>query len=380
VTTDTSHAVSLQAWAAEAEAAAGIARALAPTPFVPEQLRRYINPDARPQDRQLDYEGTVATVTAVLLAGQELGFGPMASLRSITVIKGTVGLYALAARALLQQRGHEIVVKDSTSTRAVVDGRRAGGEWQRATWDLDRAKAARLYPGTEFSNWRTQTKAMLVARATAEVARWVASDAMLGLPLMAEEIEDGPEANGQAPAIANVATGPEGPAPGKELPAAPPPEGAKTATKRRTAPKRAALPAAAPAGDRPPPAPPEPPMPEPEPPPPPEQPPAPIPAEPVPPAEKLPQKTRARILAGLRSMHITGREESLALISAWVGRTVESTNDLSQDEAHVVIERTDALLSLGAAKVDQADEETPDPPPEDDDQPPPPPPDDQEPA
>lgn len=369
MTTDTSHAVSLQAWAAEAEAAAGIARALAPTPFVPEQLRRYVNPEERdPRKRQFDYEGTVATVTAVLLAGQELGFGPMASLRSITVIKGTVGLYALAARALLQQRGHEIVVKDSTSTRAVVDGRRTGGEWMRSIWDTERATRARLLPGAENSNWRTQTKAMFVARATAEVSRWIASDAMLGLPLLAEEIEDGQIENGQVPAIANVATGPEGPPPGKEL-APVPPEGAKTPTKRRAAPKRAALPTAA---DRPPPAPPEPPMPE--------QPPAPVPDEPQPPADKLPPQTRARILAGLRSMHITGREESLALISAWVGRTVDSTNDLSQDEAHVVIERTDALLSLGAAKVEPADEETPDPPPADDDQPPPPPPDDQEPA
>jgi hypothetical protein len=365
VTTDTSHAVSLQAWAAEAEAAAGIARALAPTPFVPEQLRRYVNPEEKdPRKKQFDYEGTVATVTAVLLAGQELGFGPMASLRSITVIKGTVGLYALAARALLQQHGHEIVVKDSTSTRAVVDGRRAGGEWMRAVWDVDRATRARLLPGTEFSNWRTQTKAMLVARATPEVARWVASDAMLGLPLLAEEIEDGQEANGQVPAIENVATGPQGPPPAKELP---PAEGAKKATKRTTRPPRAALPTAG--DDRPPPAPPEPP--------PPAQPPAAIPAEVEPPAAKLPPQTRARVLAGLREMHITGREESLALISAWVGRTVESTNDLSQDEAHVVIERTDALLSLGATKVDPPDEETPDPPPDDDDQPPPPPPDDQ---
>ena len=367
MTTDTSHAVSLQAWAAEAEAAGVIARALAPTPFVPEQLRRYVNPDARPADRKLDYEGTVATVMAVFLAGQELGFGPMASLRSITVIKGTVGLYALAARALLQQHGHEIVVKESSSTRAVVDGRRAGGEWQRAIWDIDRAKLARLYPGTEFSNWRTQTKAMLVARATAEVARWVASDAMLGLPLMAEEIEDGQEAaNGQVPAIESMATGPQGPAPAKELPP-PPAEGAKKPTKRTTRPARAALPTAG--DDRPPPAAPEPPMPE--------QPPAAIPAEPVPDAPQLSQPQRARILAGLRTMHITGKEESLALISAWTGRTIGSTNDLSQDEAHVIIERIDALLNMGATKVDEPDEETPDPPPDDDDQPPPPPPDDQ---
>ena len=367
MTTDTSHAVSLQAWAAEAEAAAVIARALAPTPFIPEQLRRYVNPEERdPRKKQLDYEGTVATVMAVFLAGQELGFGPMASLRAITVIKGSVGLYALAARALLQQKGHEIVVKDSTSTRAVVDGRRAGGEWMRSIWDTDRATRARLLPGADNSNWRTQTKAMLVARATAEVARWVASDAMLGLPMLAEEIEDGPEVNGQVLAIESVATGPQGPPPGKEL-EPPPAEGAKTATKRRTAPKRAALPTAG--DDRPPPAPPDPA--------PPAQPPAAIPADVEPPADKLSPKTRAKILAGLRSMGITGREESLALISAWTGRMVESTNDLSQSDATVIIERIDALLNLGATKVEPADEETPDPPPDDDDQPPPPPPDDQ---
>jgi hypothetical protein len=368
VTTDASHAVSLQAWAAEAEAAAVIARALAPTPFIPEQLRRYLNPDVRDKrELKLDYEGTVATVMAVFLAGQELGFGPMASLRAITVIKGTVGLYALAARALLQQHGHEIVVKDSTSIRAVVDGRRAGGEWMRSIWDIDRATRARLLPGADNSNWRTQTKAMLVARATAEVARWVASDAMLGLPLLAEEIEDGPEVNGQMLAIESAATGPPGPAPGKELDPPPPAGATKTPTKRKTTVKRAALPTAG--DDRPPPAPPEPP--------PPAQPPAAVPAEVEPPAEKLPPQTRAKILAGLREMHITGREESLALISAWVGRQVDSTNDLSQNEAHVVIERTEALLNLGATKVEPADEETPDPPPDDDDQPPPPPPDDQ---
>ena len=222
-------------------------------------------------------------------------------------------------------------------------------------------------PGTEFSNWRTQTKAMLVARATAEVSRWIASDAMLGLPLLAEEIEDGQEANGQVPAIANVATGPEGPPPGKEL-AAPPAEGAKTATRRRTAPKRAALPAAAPAGDRRPRRHPSRRCPSSH-------------RHPSPRSRSHPRRRCRRRPApaswpACGPMHITGREESLALISAWVGRTVESDDDLLDDEAHVVIERTDALLSLGAAKVDQADEETPEPPPEDD-QPDPPPPDDQ---
>jgi hypothetical protein len=320
-------ASSLRAWAAEAEAAAGIAKALAGTAFVPDQLRRYLNPQAKPEQRQLDYDGTVATVTAVLLAGQELGFGPMASLRSITIIKNTVALYAIAARALLQQRGHEIIVKESTSERAVVVARRQGGEWQTATWDITRARTAKLFPGAEYSNWRTQTKAMLVARATAEACRWIASDALLGLPAMAEELEE--NSDGQVPPaeIGSVATS----HPALEAP--------KT-TKRRTAPARVALPAATmpPAAD---PAPPAPTAPT-----------APVPEEPTV-RPQLTPKQRNRIHASLRDLEVHTREQGLDLLSVWTGRTVKSTNDLTPEEAMTVIDRLDQLLSI--TKQDEAE-------------------------
>jgi hypothetical protein len=320
-------AVSLRAWAAEAEAAAGIAKALAGTPFVPEQLRRYTNPAAKPEQRVLDYDATVATVTAVLLAGQELGFGPMASLRSITIIKGTVALYALAARALLLQRGYEIIVKESTSQRAVVVARRAGGEWQTSTWDLDRARTARLFPGAEFSNWRTQTKAMLVARATAEASRWIAADAMLGLPVMAEELEE--NVDGQVPAleVGSAATSP------------PPAEPAPKTAKRKTPAARVALPAAG--------------MP-----PPPEPPAAPVPQEPATVAAKLTAKQRTRIYTELGKIGVTGRDEGLALLGAWIGHPVESSNDLTPDEAVTVIDRLDSLLSIAA--TDRREDKPPD--------------------
>ena len=136
-------------------------------------------------------EGTVGHGDAVLLAGQELEFGPMASLRAITIIKGSVALHAVACRAILRAPRHEILVKESTDFRAIVDARRAGSDtWQRSIWDLDRAKVAGLYPGHPEGNWRKNPKAMMVARGTAEASRWVASDAMLGLPLIAEEVED----------------------------------------------------------------------------------------------------------------------------------------------------------------------------------------------
>jgi hypothetical protein len=317
-------ASSLRAWAAEAEAAAGIAKALAGTPFVPEQLRRYTNPDAPPAKRIFDYDGTVATVTAVLLAGQELGFGPMASLRSITIIKGTVGLYALAARALLLQRGFEIVVKESTSQRAVVTARRLGGEWQTAIWDLDRARTAKLFPGSDYSNWRTQTKAMLVARATAEACRWIAADAMLGLPAMAEELEENADGKIVYAELDSAAT----------APAAIEPASKSTASRRRTQPARVALPAAT--------------MP-----PPPEPPATPVPQEAAKVSPRLTVPQRTRIHAELGKLGITGRDEGLALLGAWVGHPVESSNELTPEEAVVIIERLDALLHITNADAQE---------------------------
>jgi hypothetical protein len=311
-------ALSLRDWAGEAEAAADIAKALAPTSFIPEHLKVWTNPDERNKaDRVLDYEATVAQVAAVLLAGQELELKPMASLRAFVIIKGTVALYAIAARGLLQHQGHDIIVKESTSTRAIVMGRRAGtDDWQTSTWDIDRARTAGLFPGHTDGNWRKQTKAMLVARATAETSRWVASDAMLGLPPIVEEVED---AEVELVPIAAIEAPPD-------------PEPARGA-RRRTPPKRAALPRGAPPAPR---------------------------AAPVPelPEQRGPRPTKAQ-LAKLHTMlgklRITGPEEGLGLIAVWAGHPIESTKDLTPPELQVVFERIESLLSISAQ--DQAAEE-----------------------
>ena len=310
-------ALSLRGWAAEAEAAANIAKALAPTSFIPDHLKLWVNPEERnPAKRQLDYEGTVAQVAAVLLAGQELELSPMASLRAFVIIRGTVALYAIAARALLLHAGHDIVVKESSSTRAIVMGRRAGtDDWQTSTWDIDRARTAGLFPGHTDGNWRKQTKAMLVARATAEASRWVAADAMLGLPPIAEEVEDAEHEVVPAGAV--------------EAPAA-------KGTRRRNTPARAALPRGAP------PAPPD----------------AATDAAPELPEQRGPRPTKAQ-LAKLHTMlgklKITGPEEGLGLIAVWAGHPVTSTKDLSPDELQVVFERIESLLTIAAQ--DQAGEE-----------------------
>jgi hypothetical protein len=319
---------SLQAWAAEAEAAAGIARALARTPFIPDGLKRYA-PGHDPRGAEacnrgrcthLDEDATTATVAAVLLAGQELGIGPMAALRSIDVINGTPALRALAARALLLQRGHEINVVESTATRCVIRARRAGGDVQEVRWDMDRAQRLNL---TGKPNWRAQPQAMLVARATAEAARWVAADAMLGLPLIAEELADG-DADAEPAAIE------------------PPPEPAKPKRAARRRPAAAAAlptgpPAAGPATPPAGPARPVPPEPEPEPPP-------------------VTKAQLGRIHMLLRDCGLADKADALPVIIAWIHREIDSTKKLTGPEASTVIDSLEALKDAGGGEHEPADE------------------------
>lgn len=162
---------SIGQWALDAQQAHQVALSLAKTEFVPKAFRN------KP-----------AEITAAILAGAELGIEPMASLRSIVVIQGTPALTANALRALVQGHGHEVWVESSSPTKAVACAKRKGSDVvHRSTWSIDRAKALGL---TGKDNWTRQPEAMLIARASSEVCRLVAADAILGMPYSVEELSD----------------------------------------------------------------------------------------------------------------------------------------------------------------------------------------------
>ena len=306
----TSTGTSLEAWAAEAEAAAGIARALATTAFLPDSLKVY-----RDERRtQLDLDATVAQAAAALLTGQELGLSPMASLRSIDVIppgSGSPALRAAALRALVQQHGHDIWVQESTDTRAVVRGIRKGAEVvQECVWTIDRAKRMRLRGfNSPEGNWQRMPKNQLVARATAECARLIASDVLLGLPYIVEEIQDTQDAeDGGSSAESGAAMNAR---PG--------------ASPRRRKPPAAALPsssspphdgAAGGGGDTPPP---------------------------------ITASQRARMWAGLKRIGLVEKDEALDALSEWIDRRVTSSNDLTGAEASLVLDAIQAEEDRRAA-------------------------------
>lgn len=164
-----STAAALVEWANAARQAGLIAQSLSSTSFVPTTLR-----------------GKPAEITAAILAGLELGLQPMATLRSMDVIQGTPALRAHAMRGLVQSHGHDLEIVESTDERCVMRGRRRGSEaWQSVEWTIERAAKLGL---TGKDQWKKQPRTMLVARATGELCRLVASDVLYAMPYASEEL------------------------------------------------------------------------------------------------------------------------------------------------------------------------------------------------
>lgn len=205
----------LAEWARSAEAAHHIATELVKTAFVPDAFR-----------------GKPAEATAAILAGLEVGLQPMAALRSFDIIQGQAAPRAITLRAIVQGHGHEMVMEESTATRCKMRGKRRGShDWITVAWTTDRAKSLNLLGK---NNWKAQPQAMLVARATSELARLVAADAILGIAYSVEELADGAGAGVDVPAV--TVSQPPTEAEGTEAPASPP-------GTRRMSRKRAATPA-----------------------------------------------------------------------------------------------------------------------------------------
>jgi hypothetical protein len=175
------HVARLVAWTEQATAIQGIAEVIVRTKMCPQAYRN--KPDE---------------ATAAMLAGLELGIMPMAALRAFDDIQGTPAPKAITLRAVVQARGHDLEVLESGPTKAVVEGKRKGSDrWQRVEWTIERADQAGYV--AKNAKYKTDPTAQLVARATAEMARWLDSAAIMGMPYSAEEIADSTGLQGSAP-------------------------------------------------------------------------------------------------------------------------------------------------------------------------------------
>jgi hypothetical protein len=270
----------LVAWAKAASAAHQLAKALVRTSFVPDTFKA-----VKDEDGNVD----PGNATAVIIMGDELGLSPLASLRGIYIFKGTPALYARTMRALALSHGHSMWNEVSTDTEVVVCGRRKGSDKvERVSWTIARATKAGY---TNNQKYKTDPQAMLQAKADSEVARKIAADVLAGVPHSVEDLE-----------LSEVSTTTVT----RTEPAAP----------KRVSRKPAPEPAAEPEFD----------------------------AEPEPPAEDGITEAQLKMLhASFNDKGFKDRDDRLAYVREEIGIDVESSKDLTKDQASRVI---DALQQL----------------------------------
>lgn len=265
-----------RSWVALMAPAVELAKAVSNTDFVPKTLR-----------------GNPAAITAAILYGDEVGLGPMQSLAKIAVVDGKPTLYAEAQRALILSAGHDLWIEEATTTRVILAGRRANSDQtSRVTWTMDDAKRAGL---SGKPNWRQYPRQMLLARATAELARAVFADAIGGLAAT-EELEETSVPSDAA------------------IPATP-----ATSTKRKRKDRTPAVTTSAP--------------PEPEPATP-QQPP--LPGE-QPDEDAMSDPQRRKLMALFRERGFSERAQRLSFSTVALGRRITSANELTSAEASTLI-------------------------------------------
>ena len=134
-----------------------------------------------------------------ILAGQELGFGPVASMTGIYIVKGKVSLSANLLAAAIKRTGrYTYKVKALTETECSIEFSENGTALGVSTFTMKDAKTA----GLAGDNWRKYPRNMLFARAMSNGAKWYCPD-VFGGPLYTPD-ELGAEVDGETGEIIDV--------------------------------------------------------------------------------------------------------------------------------------------------------------------------------
>lgn len=130
---------------------------------------------------QPSLRGRPEDVFAIMLAGMELGLGPMQALRSISIIQGRPAMNAELMVGLAKQnpRCKYFRLVESTNERAVYETLQEGSpEPERSEYTMDDARREGL---ANKDNWKRMPAQMLRARASSALARLAYQDSVLGI-------------------------------------------------------------------------------------------------------------------------------------------------------------------------------------------------------
>ena len=234
------------------------------------------------------FQGKPEEAAAAILYGASIDMDPITALQNVFVISGKPALYARSMVAVVLSKGHKIWTEEESEGSVTVAGQRKGSDTvERVTWTSDMAKRAGYDSNAKY---RTDPRSMLYARASGDVARRIAPDALLG---MAHNIE---ELTVDRPAAATPAAKPKGMA------------GLRAAVTRE------------PESD--------------------EEPPAQT--ETLPVDEPDARYWRKRLFATLNERGITDADEQRQGIGHIVNREITSRSELTEDDAQKVVEHLEA--------------------------------------
>lgn len=128
-----------------------------------------------------------AQAVVKVLAGAELGFGPIASMTGVFIVKGRVTLSAnLMAAAIKRHPKYDYRIRDITDTMASVaffERRHGASELEEvgtSEFTMDDARKAGLAGG---ENWKKYPRNMLLWRAMSNGAKFYCPDAFSGSPV-----------------------------------------------------------------------------------------------------------------------------------------------------------------------------------------------------
>ena len=264
-----SGAASIAATARALVDAHNIGTALCRTAFVPKHFQ------GKPDD-----------AAAAILYGATINMDPVTALQNVYVIGGKPALYARTMVAIVMSHGHQIWTEEESEGRVTVAGRRKDSEViERVTWTTELAERAGYLSNAKY---KTDPRSMLYARASGDVARRIAPDALLGMAHNVEELTIAEPWDGTT--LPPTAT-----------------TGADRIRARTTAEQVA---------------------PE---------------AEPEAP-DSITAAQLKKLGATMRDAGITERGQALAYVGDVIGREVESRNELTKDEAAKVIDALEADL------------------------------------
>jgi len=132
------------------------------------------------KSRYFQDASSVEQAIVKVLAGRELGFGPVAAMTGIYIVKGRVTLSAnLLAAQIKRHPNYDYHVMEHTAESCEIAFYQDGQELGRSEFTIADAEAAEL----SGNNWKKYPRNMLFARAISNGVKWHCPDVMSGMPV-----------------------------------------------------------------------------------------------------------------------------------------------------------------------------------------------------